>query len=395
MARWETFAAFLEDALQAANDDERQALVNDLLNEQQQWPWVEDDRATFIYTGLGTDSVAVNLDTIASDPPFAQMDNLPGTSFWYVTRPFAPDDLLDYMLAVDDPMTPLAGDPNVVDRIARYWRVDPLNPQRINTAQLNVSVLRMKLARPFPDWSALPRVPRGRVEEHNIDSNELGFNGRKLWVYTPPGYEASGRVYPLLILQDGQWCVGPLQVPYIADALIKHNRLKPLVIAMVQSAGQQERMEEYVSNDRHYAFVLTELLPFVQTRYGIDSENIGIGGVAIGAIAAAHAALNNPVVFSKLIMISPPLGKGAMQEQLKAYRGRFEAADKLPRRIFQSIGRYEQRGRFYKPAQRLHEVLSDRRDTVHHFVEVGSGHGLVGFRSVFPEALAWVLPGIQ
>jgi len=31
----------------------------------------------------------------------------------------------DYLLAVDDPMKPLAGDPDIVDRITRYWRMDP------------------------------------------------------------------------------------------------------------------------------------------------------------------------------------------------------------------------------------------------------------------------------
>ncbi|MBI5667183.1 MAG: hypothetical protein HZC41_04175 [Chloroflexi bacterium] len=394
MPRWNSFERFLEDARQAASDEERQELVDQLLLERPEWPWVQGNTATFIFTSLGSRrSVALNLDTVKADPPFIPMTRLDGTSMWYVTREFAGDDLLDYLLAVDDPMTPLATEPDIVGRVSNYWRFDPRNPLRMETAQQMVSVLRMPEARPFPNWQAMKGVPRGRIYEHSFDSAQLGFRSRKLWVYTPPGYEGSGMVYPLLILMDGQWAVGPLQVPFIADALVKHQRMMPVVIAMLQSGNHQERMREYISNDRQYASLLTELLPFVQTHYRIDSTNLGVGGVAVGAIAAAHAALRNPAVFNGLIMISPPMGKGEGERLLEQYVSRFEESHLLPKQIFQSVGRYEARPRFVKPAEALREVLKTRRDVVYKFVEIGSGHGLVGFRSITPEALAWVFPG--
>lgn len=394
MARWNNFDAFLAEVEQAKSNGQRQALVDELLDERADWPWVQGDRATFIFNSLGERrSVALNLDTIKADPPFAAMNNLSGTSLWYVTRSFAPDDLLDYMLAIDDPMTPLASERDITSRVANHWKVDPSNPLKMQTLQQDVSVLRMGEARPFPDWAALRITPRGRVSEHSLDSFQLGFRGRKLWVYTPPGYEQSGMVYPLLILQDGQWATGPLQVAPIADALIKHGRLKPIVIAMMQSGSHQERIREYTINDRHYSALLTELLPFVQTQYRIDSTNLGVGGVAIGAVAAAHAALKNPAVFTSLIMISPPLGKGSDEASLAQLMPRFENGEVLPKRIFQSVGRYEARARFLKPAQALRDILQQKSRIDYQYVETGSGHGLVGFRSVLPEALAWAYPG--
>ncbi|GAB4322336.1 MAG: hypothetical protein Kow00117_11240 [Phototrophicales bacterium] len=393
MPNWESFQVFLQDA-QAASPDNRQSLVDDLLRERLDWPWIQGNKATFIYVGMGTKRIALNLDTIKADPPFAPFEHLEGTSLWYLTRRFETDDLLDYLLAVNDPMTPLAQERNVVERISRYWRIDPLNPLKINTAQMTVSVLRMPNARPFPDWTKFTRVPRGKIIEHTINSAQLGFTGRKLWVYTPPDYNNTPRMtYPLLMMQDGQWAVGPLQMPAIADALIKHGRLQPIVIAMIQSGDQKERIKTFVSNDKHYAFLLTELLPFLQTQYRIDSTNLGVGGVAVGAVGAIHAALKNPAVFSHLMMISPPLGKGIAQEKLREYAGRFERAPILPQRIFQSVGRYEARSRFYLPAQVLNQILSRRQDIAYQYAEIGSGHGLVGFRSILPEALAWVFPG--
>lgn len=393
MPRWNTFDAFLAEAEQNMSNGERQSLVDELLAERSRWPWVEGRRATFAFSRIGVKRVAVNLDTIPADPPFAPMTNLPGTTFWYVTREFESDDLLDYLLAVDDPMTPLATDPDVMSRVQQYWRVDPLNPLQVTTAQASVSVLRMGAARPFPDWAAMTNVPRGKVYEHTLDSTQLGFSGRRLWVYTPPGYGETSQHYPLLIMHDGQWAIGPLQLPFIADALIKHNRMQPAVVAMTQSGAQPDRLREYINNDRHYAFLLTELLPFVQATYRIDENQIGVGGVALGAVAAAHAALQNPAVFTRLMLISPPLGKGAEQEALQKILERFDAAEALPGRVFQSVGRYEIRARFIRPAHQLRDLLNSRRGVDYKFVEIGSGHGLVGFRSILPEALAYLLPG--
>lgn len=392
MPRWLSFNEFLADAARAETDIARQALVDELLAERPAWPWVDGERATFIYLGADAQRVALNLDTIPGDPPFAPMERLPGTNLWHVTRQFARDDLLDYMLAVDDPMTPLATDRDIVNRVARHWRKDPLNPLQMQTAQMNVSVLRMSEARPFPDWTEFRRVPRGRLVDHRLDSRELPSSGRHVWVHLPPGYDNT-LVYPLLIMHDGQWAAGPLQVPAISDTLIKHGRMQPTIIAMIQSGTQEERNREYALNDRHYAFLLTELLPFLQTQYPIDSTRVAVAGVAIGGAAAAHAALKNPTVFNRLMLISPPLGKGPDGEKLRELVNRFEEAEELPARIFQSVGRYEAKGRFYRPALALRDVLQTRADTRYRFVETGSGHGLVGFKSVMPEALSWIFPG--
>lgn len=398
MPRWDSFEDFLQEAQQLSTDASRQQLVNELLRERPQWPWVEEDTATFIYVEPGAERVAVNLDIIESDPPFQVMQPLEGTSLWYAQRQFQVDDLLDYLVVVDDPMTPLRGDANLVERIQRHWRPDDLNPVRLRSAQTETSVLRMPQARPFPNWEAMSNVPRGTIHEHDFSSVQMGFMDRQLWVYVPPGYEEHpNREYPLLVLLDGQWMVGPLQVPYIADALIKHGKMEPAIIAMKQSAGQAARLRDYVSNDRHYAAILTELVPLMQTEYRIDATNLGIGGAGVGAIAAAHAALKNPAVFSHLIMLSPPLGKGQMQAKLLEYADRFDHAPVLPDRIFQSVGRYELPTRFYKPGLALAGILqrrqANRGDIVHKFVELGSGHGLPAFKSIFPEALAHIFPG--
>jgi len=397
MPQWESFIQFIQ-AAQQVEPEQRQALVDELLQDRQAFPWIERDRATFVYLSDEAQSVALNMDIIENDPPFAEMVRLEGTNLWYVQRVFERDDLLDYLIAVDDPMTPLQQEKDIVGRINTHWRTDTHNPVKMSTTQMEVSVLRMPQARPMPDWAAMKGVVRGDIYEHEFDSVQMGFQGRKVWVYTPPGYDDEpNREYPMMVLLDGQWMVGPLQVPYIADALIKHGRMEPVIIAMKQSGTQANRIKDYVSNDKHYAALLTELLPMLQSEYRIDATNLGLGGVGVGAIGAAHAALKNPAVFDHLIMLSPPLGKGPGQEKLLEYADRFNNARLLPQNIFQSVGRYEMKTRFYKPGLALAGILQRRmeskQDVNHKFVELGSGHGLVAFKSILPEAMSHIFPG--
>jgi enterochelin esterase-like enzyme len=292
-------------------------------------------------------------------------------------------------------MTPLAGDANIVQRVTQHWKADPLNETRMKTAQLDVSVLRMPFARPFPDWSAMQAVPRGMVMEHPLSSRQLNFSDRRMWVYRPPDYNDNVE-HPVLILMDGLWCNGPLQVPYIADALIKHKRMQPTIIAMVQGPPQEQKPAEMISNDRHALFLLSELLPLVKSHYSVDPLEVGIGGVGLGAVAAAHAVLGNPAAFKRLIMISPPLApQSPGEDALMKYRRRFETASILPERIFQAVGRYENFARFLRPGRRLAQIIQRRNDVQFRFIEHGSGHGLVAFKAIFPEALAWAYPGSE
>lgn len=395
MTVWPSFDAFLKDALNTPIES-RQPLVADLLSQRAAFPWIDGDKATFIYARPGAQRVAINLDTIRRDPPFVPLENLAGTTLWYATVQFQPDDLLDYMLVIDDPMTPVTGDPNIVERVSRHWHTDPYNPTRIVTPQMGVSVLRMRDARPFPDWAKFPRVPHGRVDEFPIKSTQLNFTGRKCWVYTPADYEDTFDPLSVMVILDGEWANGPLQAPKIADALAKHGRMSRSILVMMQSGDQSSRDRMFLANDRHYQFLTQELLPFVQTEYRVDPARIGIAGVGMGAVAAAHAALKNPALFSSLIMLSPPLGEGKSAGELRQIIRRFDDSERLPARIFQSVGRYESSARFKRPARELRDILNRRRsETQYQYVEIGSGHSLVAFRSVLPEALAWALPPVE
>jgi enterochelin esterase-like enzyme len=321
-----------------------------------------------VYNSLGViQTVALNMDNVKADPPLLPLTRLEGTTLWYLTREFAEDDLLDYLLAVNDPLTPLAQETNINARISQFWRADALNPLKMQAAGQEVSVVRMGSARPFPDWTAMRAVPRGAITAHTVTSKHIDFSGRTIQVYTPPGYDIAEGAYPLLIVQDGQWMYGPLQLPAIVDALIKHQRVQPLVIAMIESTtAQEQRTSEYASSDAYSQFLNADVLPLIQANYRIDEAQVGIGGVAQGAVAAAHAALAAPEHFSRLLLISAPLGKSGTEDVWAHYQPRFQDVDKLPKRIFQAAGRYEAKNRFLRPAQTLNTFLSSKPNLAYH-----------------------------
>ena len=394
--RWSSFIQFLCEVYQTPAEL-RQSLAEELLASPGGFPWVERNKATFVFDSPAAQSVALNIDIVNRDPPFETMVRLEDTSVWYFQRFFERDALVDYMFAVDDPGTPLAQEIDLMQRVGRHWQADPLNALSVQAQSVETSVLQMPRARPVPGWRTMVGVPRGKIYRHRFSSTQLGFSNRSLWVYAPPDYEAAAdKDYRLLILLDGQWAMNALEVPYIADALIKHGRMQPVIIAMLASGTQSERLDEFIGNDKLYAMLAAELLPFLQAEYRVQPLQMGLGGMGEGAIAAVHAALKNTAIFGHLLLMSPPLGSRSTAHLLKDFVERFRDMPIVPKRIFHSVGRYEHDMRYVQPALALRGILERRRqhdpELAYRFVELGSGHSFAAFKSVMPEALAHAFP---
>ena len=205
-SRWNSFIQFLCEVYQTPEND-RQGLVDELLGTHGAWPWVERDKATFVYDSWTAENVALNIDIVNRDPPFENMARLEDTSLWYFQRYFDRDALTDYMFAVDDPGTPLAQEVNLMDRVDKFWEADPLNALSIQSNQVNTSVLTMPRARPFPSWSAMAAVPHGRVYRHRFSSAPARFQqSQPLGIHATRLFCRRSRELPLAD-SDG-WAMG-------------------------------------------------------------------------------------------------------------------------------------------------------------------------------------------
>lgn len=172
----------------------------------------------------------------------------------------------------------------------------------------------------------------GDLRIQKLDSEIFG-NARKLRVWLPPGYsdaENRGRSYPVLYLNDGQnlfdaetSLFGPYEwkVDETAARLIEEERIPPIVVVGVDNAGRRGRAEEYLPypdetleppvphprGDLYDDFLVTEVIPFVEARFRVTADPAlrALGGSSYGALAALHAAMERPDLFSRLLLESP------------------------------------------------------------------------------------------
>jgi enterochelin esterase family protein len=153
-------------------------------------------------------------------------------------------------------------------------------------------------------------VPHGTVAQAWHPSPTLGLK-RRLYVYTPPGYEAGANRYPVLYLLHGgggdeaAWtelgCA-----PQILDNLIAQGRIRPLIVVMTNGNGTQSASQNLVPLQgpqgrpgegmlRFPESLIKDVIPFVDAtwRTKADRESRAVAGLSMGGAQALYAGLNN------------------------------------------------------------------------------------------------------
>ncbi len=160
-------------------------------------------------------------------------------------------------------------------------------------------------------------------------------NTRTLRILLPAGYDAPEnreRRYPVLYLNDGQnlfdaatstFTGREWRVDETVRELTAAGRIPPIVVVGIDHAGRRERFHEYFPwvdafldppdpdphGARYPAFLVDEVIPFVEARYRVarDPEQRGVGGSSAGGLAAINAVVSRPGVFGRLLVESPSI----------------------------------------------------------------------------------------
>jgi enterochelin esterase-like enzyme len=159
-------------------------------------------------------------------------------------------------------------------------------------------------------------VPHGVIHHHFYKSS-VADDERDYYVYTPPGYEGSGkRKYPVLYLLHGYsddasgWtAVGRANV--ILDNLIAQEKAKPMIVVMPLGYGTMEMIRRAWGALSHTELrdtnfkkfseaLLTEVMPRVETEYRItkDRNARAIAGLSMGGSESLLTGLNHLDTFS-------------------------------------------------------------------------------------------------
>ena len=244
-----------------------------------------------------------------------------------------------------------------------------------------------------------------------MDMPQLGVAGRRVWVYLPPGYRASGQRYPALYMQDGQnlfdrqasYC-GEWGVGKALDALIRKKRTAGAIVVGVDNGGM-ERWNEYspwggpdgtgrCSGDKYARFVVEELKPLIDRKFRTlpGRENTGIAGSSLGAIISFYILFKYPGVFSRAGLFSPSFWFA---------RAEAESLVKLARpgrglRVYMDVGTNEgdREKEYLEDARAMSAVFSKKKGVARRFViEEGGIHNEKAWAARFPAAFLWLFEG--
>lgn len=237
------------------------------------------------------------------------LGRLPGTDVWYKSYRMRRDARLIYLISANDSLTPFAAEePGAEGGWLAALRPDPLNlkryvepkdPESPGGEDYVGSTLELPDAPPQPFITPRPGVARGRVELIRYESRMLK-NKRRVWIYTPPAYGTDATPQRLLILFDGPQYTRLTPTPTIMDNMIADGLIPPAVVVMVSHLN---RFEELALNRGFVDFVAEELVPWVRQNYRVTREprQTVIGGLSLGGLAAAYAALRHPEVFGNVL----------------------------------------------------------------------------------------------
>jgi enterochelin esterase-like enzyme len=251
-----------------------------------------DRRVTFRISAPKASEVKITGDVVAS-PVALEKD---GKGVWSITLGPLEADLYSYRFTVDGVTV-----------------TDPSNQAKPAT----ILDVRGGGAAPYD----LRAVPHGTVEERWYESKSLDLS-RRVFVYTPPGYQKSNARYPVLYLLHGAggdesgW-VESGRVNLILDNLMADGKLKPLVVVMPygyaypptnpKASGEDAMKRQRSGFERD---LIDDVLPFVQSNYRVyaDRDHRAIAGLSLGGAQALGTGLTHLDLFSRVAGFSPALG---------------------------------------------------------------------------------------
>jgi enterochelin esterase-like enzyme len=173
---------------------------------------------------------------------------------------------------------------------------------------------------------ALLAQTTGKVYDDLSLPSKILKSDRKYAVYLPPGYESSGRSYPVLYLLHGSGDdqTGWIQfgeVLNITDKAIADGTATPMVIIMPDGNTVHKGYFNDISGNWNYEdFFFKELVPFIEKNYRVKSDKRfrAISGLSMGGGGTFMYALHHPEMFSSACPLSASVGPLSLDEARKS-----------------------------------------------------------------------------
>ena len=236
-------------------------------------------------------------------------------------------------------------------------------------------------------------VPHGTVSKVWYDSPSLGMD-RRLTIYTPAGYETSGKRYPVFYLLHGMggdenaWSeLG--RATQILDNLIAQGKAEPMIVVMTNGNAALEAApgESSLGWEKQPTFQLPktmegsfemhfpEVVKFVDKHYRTkaNKKSRAIAGLSMGGFHSLHISKQYPDMFNYVGLFSAAImpGKNATSPVYEDMEGKLATQfAKKPALYWIAIGKTD----FLYKANVEYRKLLDEKGYPYEYFENEDGH---------------------
>lgn len=364
---------------------------------------------TFVFQN-DTAAKHISVENRFGQPADQKMQLIEGTDILYLGYRLENDTRLSYAFVHDMPLVNMdTGDTEARKAFLDFiesanFIPDPFNTQQSPPIGKNGSGSLLALKDSLSDEYAKKRQEldqekqRGWLHEEEFASDLLG-NTRKIWVYTPAGYDLSDEIYPVLLLLDGGGQIGIGHTHRILDNLIAEKKIPPLIAVFIDNAAAPARDLELPCSDAFAEFVEIELIPWLYHHFPIRSlpTDWYVTGVSYGGLASLWLGYKMPHQIGNIIAQSGSFwwGRGyPIGEELNPSTADYErqwmikaisSVDRLPLRIWLEVGKLEP-STLIESNRAMRDVLQDKQyNMVYH--EFGGTHQFSHWQTSLPLAL--------
>ena len=159
------------------------------------------------------------------------------------------------------------------------------------------------------DYYAIKDVAHGEIRTARYYSPVLNL-WRRLYVYTPAGYDESNEKFPVLYLlhgggEDERGWATQGKTDLILDNLLAEKKAQPMLVVMVDgNTGSPGFSEQFLKSFEEE--LKQSVIPFVEKTYRAktDSKNRALAGLSMGGLQTLYAGIYNPELFSYLGVFS-------------------------------------------------------------------------------------------
>jgi len=169
----------------------------------------------------------------------------------------------------------------------------------------------------FPAVRFTPPAPapaaHGRIEARVVYDSSY-HRPRKVWVYTPGGYDAQRAApYPLVVAFDGAEYRDTMPLPAILDSLQSAGAAPAFVAVLIDDSTGGVRLADLANAPRLVTFLGRQLIPWVREGWHVtrDPHRVIVTGSSAGGLAAAFVAFERPDLFGSVWSQSGAFWRGA------------------------------------------------------------------------------------